>query len=186
MNASESTLPNIETLVHSYYAAVVRLCLSILDDGSAADAQDEAEDAAQETFIAAAKALENFRGEASPKTWLFSIAINTCRGRLRRRKTRRALAQAVEAVQRLFGGIDDPQQHAECAERDRVLWAAVDALDEKHRLVMLLRYVHNLPVSEIAAVLEINEGTVHSRLHYARQQLAGQLKRSAVFEEAAA
>jgi RNA polymerase sigma-70 factor (ECF subfamily) len=76
-----------------------------------------------------------------------------------------------------------PEHAVETAERDHDLWAAVDSLDDKHRLVIALRYVHELPVAEIAQVLEINEGTVHSRLHYARRQLARQLRRSLVFEE---
>jgi RNA polymerase sigma-70 factor, ECF subfamily len=173
----------IDDLVRCYYAAVARLALSILDDGRAPDASDQAEDAAQETFIAAARSLSDYRGSASPKTWLFAIAINVCRTRLRRRKARAVLAQTVGGLVRLFGTVETPEQRVERSERDRELWSAVDALEEKHRLVILLRYVHELSAGEIAQVLETNEGTVHSRLHYARQQLAQDLKRSAVFQE---
>ena len=56
-------------------------------------------------------------------------------------------------------------------EADRQLWQAVDALDDKHRLVVILRYVHELSTAEIAAALDISQGTVHSRLFYARQRL---------------
>jgi RNA polymerase sigma-70 factor, ECF subfamily len=174
----------IEDLVRCYYAAVTRLALSILDDGCAPDAAAESEDAAQETFIAAARSLADYRGSASPKTWLFAIAINVCRTRLRRRKARAVLVQTVGGLARLFSGAETPEQRVERTERDRELWSAVDALDEKHRLVILLRYVHDLSAGEIAQVLDTNEGTVHSRLHYARQQLAQVLKRSAVFQEA--
>lgn len=189
MQAHEASTLTLDSLVHSYYPAVVRLALSILADGSPATL-DEAEDAAQETFIAAANALGSFHGGSSLKTWLFAIAINTCRSRLRRRKAQRALAQTLANVQRLFGGTENtqcpaqsPERATETAERDRELWNAVDSLDEKHRLVVLLRYVHELPVTEIARALEVNEGTIHSRLHYARQQLARQLRRSLVFQE---
>lgn len=183
MDTAERTIPDIDELVHCYYGAVVRLALAILDNGSP-EADPQAEDAAQETFIAAAGALREYRGTASLKTWLFAIAINTCRSRLRKRRARQALTRAVTTFQRIFGGIESPEQRAECAERDRQLWTTVNALDEKHRLVVVLRYVHELPAAEIAQALGITEGTVHSRLHYARQQLAGQLRRSTVLEEA--
>lgn len=186
----------IEDLVLRYYPAVVRLALAILDDGSGRypdglPAVDEAEDVAQETFIAAARSLEDFRGSASPKTWLFSIAINACRSRLRKRKAQRRLVQMLGLAQRLFGQQGTPGQGAErgveqgveCDERDRQLWSVVNDLSEKHRLVVVLRYVHELDSAKIAEVLRISEGTVHSRLHYARQQLAEKLRDTAVFEE---
>ena len=189
MQANEANALTLDALVHNYYPAVVRLALSILSTDGSPAALDEAEDAAQETFIAAANALSGFHGASSPKTWLFAIAINACRSRLRRRKAQRALAQTLAHLQRLFGqgapvdGAQSAEQAVEVAERDRVLWAAVDSLDEKHRLVVLLRYVHELPVAEIAQALEISEGTVYSRLHYARQFLARRLRRSLVFQE---
>lgn len=184
MQNDEALLPDMDDLVHAYYPAVVRLAISILDDGSSVDVLDEAEDAAQETFISAAKAMSAYRGSASLKTWLFAIAINACRSRLRRRKARRAMAKTLGALQRALGSQDAPEGAAVRSERDRQLWQAVDRLDEKHRLVVLLRYVQELPAAEIAQVLEITEGTVHSRLHYARRQLAIWLRRDAMFEEA--
>src|SRR4030095_6915108 len=71
----------IERLVQTYQGAVYRLALSILDDS------DEADDATQEVFVAALRALESFRGNASFKTWLFSITVNVCRNRLTRHKS---------------------------------------------------------------------------------------------------
>jgi RNA polymerase sigma-70 factor (ECF subfamily) len=170
---------DLDRLVSEYYPAVARLACSILND------EDEAQDAAQETFIAAVRASADFRGEASLKTWLFSIAVNQCRTRLRRQAAQRRMAQAVLAVQRLFGAVDSPENALERSDRDQQLWAAVDRLDEKHRLVVILFYVQELSAAEIADVLGVQEGTVHSRLHYARQQLARQLKRSVFLEEAA-
>ena len=174
---------DIDDLVRCEYAGVVRLCRAILSDLSAPDAEDEAEDAAQEAFIAASNAVDNFRGQSSARTWLFSIAINTCRARLRRRKGRRALTNTLAAVQRVFGATELPEQQVERLDRDRRLWAAVDRLDDKHRLVVVLRYLYNLPAVEIAQTLGVNEGTVYSRLHYARRQLLGQLQRAQEWEE---
>jgi RNA polymerase sigma-70 factor (ECF subfamily) len=160
---------SIDSLVHEHYAYIRRLALSILDD------PHEADDAAQETFIAAHRSLGEYRGQAQLKTWLSAIAINACRGRLRKRKVRLALQRTLNALHLQ----DAPSASIEAAaagrEAERQLWSAVDHLDEKHRLPVLLHYVHELSAAEIAAVLGINEGTVHSRLHYARFALQARL-----------
>lgn len=154
-----------EALVREYYGYVLRLCLSVLDDAT------EAEDAAQETFISAARDLPGYRGEAEPKTWLYAIAVNTCRGRLRKRRARQRLENSLRVVYSLFQRSADPEQAIVQDEANWQVWQAVDDLGEKHRLPVILRYVHELSTSEIATILNLSEGTVHSRLHYARQRL---------------
>jgi RNA polymerase sigma-70 factor (ECF subfamily) len=165
----------IETLVMEHYAYVRRLALSILDNGSQ-DVSAEADDAAQETFVAACQALPGYRSEASMKTWLTTIAVNTCRGRLRKRKVQQALHTTLEAIHSLIARPATPEEIAIQNEADRQLWKAVDNLEDKHRLPVILRYVHDLTVPEIAEILRMREGTVHSRLHYARQKLHQQLQ----------
>jgi len=159
----------IEALVREYYGYVLRLCLSVLDDAT------EADDAAQETFISAARDLPGYRGEAEPKTWLYAIAINTCRGRLRKRRARHRLENSLRAVYSLLQRSADPEQAIIQDEANWQVWRAVDDLGEKHRLPVILHYVHELSASEIAAVLGLSVGTVHSRLHYARQYLHARL-----------
>ena len=63
------------------------------------------------------------------------------------------------------------------AERSEALWRAINSLDEKHRLPIVLRYYHELSTQEIADVLNVNVGTIHSRLSNARARLNGELKR---------
>jgi RNA polymerase sigma-70 factor (ECF subfamily) len=156
---------DIESLVSAHYPYVRRLALSILDD------PDEAEDAAQEAFIAANRALSSFRGQSQVKTWLTSITVNACRSHLRRRKARQALSAALQTLPLSRPAQTSPEAWAVQSESDRQLWNAVDELDDKHRLVVILRYVHELSTAEIAAALDISQGTVHSRLYYARRQL---------------
>jgi RNA polymerase sigma-70 factor (ECF subfamily) len=71
---------------------------------------------------------------------------------------------------------DQPESEAIQNEADRKLWQAIHTLDEKHRIPIILRYYHDLPVNEIAEMLGIPVGTVHSRLNHARERLRGWLK----------
>jgi RNA polymerase sigma-70 factor (ECF subfamily) len=168
----------LEHLLGEYYPYIHRLAFSILDD------LHEADDVAQETFIAAHKSLAEFRHESSPKTWLSSIAINASRDRLRKRKIRRSLTSTLQTFHLLKNPPASPEHLAIKNETDQSIWKAVDALDEKHRLPVILRYVHELNVPEIANILHISQGTVHSRLHYARRKLHAQLGYLDSLEEA--
>jgi len=157
----------IEQLVQTYQADLYRLTLSILAD------PDEASDAVQETFLAALRALATFRGEAAFKTWLFSIAINLCRTRLARRRTRGRLQNILQILQPSAPALEEKVIQT---EKESGLRQLVNNLDEKHRLPIILRYYHNLPIGEIAALLRLPIGTVHSRLNTARERLRATLE----------
>jgi RNA polymerase sigma-70 factor (ECF subfamily) len=158
----------IERLVQTHQQEVYRLALSILDD------PDDADDATQEVFLSALRNLDSFRGHASFKTWLFSITINVCRSRLQRLKSRGHLQQIL---QNLFAQDQaHPEKEALQNESAAALWQAIHALDPKHRIPIVLRYYHDLSVAEIADMLDIPIGTVHSRLNHARASLHALLK----------
>lgn len=74
-----------------------------------------------------------------------------------------------------------PEEAASGNEAERQLWNAVDRLDEKHRLPIILRYTYDLSASEIAETLGISEGTVYSRLHYAREKIQQLLAQDETF-----
>ena len=160
----------IEKMVHTYQRDVYRLALSILDD------PDEAEDGTQETFLAALRAISSFREDAAFKTWLFSITINVCRSRLRRGKNRGRLQQILQSLFHLRSEVEYPEATAVRDELDAELWNAIRTLDEKHRIPIVLRYYHDLPIADIAEMLNIPPGTVHSRLNHAREKLRALLK----------
>lgn len=162
---SAEVVLKVDQLVREFYPYIHRLALSILDD------VNEADDVAQETFIAAHRFLAGFRNESNPKTWLSAIAINASRGRLRKHNARQALLNTLHALHLLKNLPATPEQAAIQNEADQCIREAVDRLDEKHRIPLILRYVHELTVPEIAQILHINQGTVHSRLHYARKHL---------------
>jgi RNA polymerase sigma-70 factor (ECF subfamily) len=159
----------IESFVQTYQQAVYRLALSILDDPS------EADDATQESLLAALRGLNSFQGASSLKTWLFSITVNICRTRLQRRKQSERLRHILGGVLRVQSA-PSVEENAVEKESSESIWHAIHSMDEKHRIPVVLRYYHDLSVAEIAHILQIPEGTVHSRLNTARRQLHEVLK----------
>lgn len=162
----------VEAMLRTYADYIFQLSLSILRD------RDEAKDATQETFLAAAEHLRRYQPGTNFKAWLSQIAVNRCRGVLRKRKSQQALQQTLQILHSLVSRSPGPEEAAIQSEARSELWAAVDALDEKHRLPVILHYVNEIPTAEVAQILGLSRGTVHSRLHYACQQLQGSLRRS--------
>lgn len=162
----------VESLVHAYYDDVLHLATTILKD------TNEAADVTQEVFIKAVTHLDGYRGEAAPKTWLFSIAINQCRQALRKRKSSQKLTKTLQRLSQFVKRTRSPEEKVSDLEQDTELWTAVAQLKEKHRLPILLHYVHNLSTREIAEVLDSRPGTIQSRLHYGRRELHHKLQQA--------
>ena len=162
----------IETLVDEFYNYIYRLSYSILHD------HDTAEDAVQETLIIAYLKLDHYQSGTNLRAWLSTIAVNHCRNQIRKQKRRMTKQDMWHSFQGVFGKQDSPEASAMQGETDSQLWAAIDKMDDKHRLPLILRYVHGLPVREIADILEVKPGTIHSRLHYGVKKLRTSLKRS--------
>ena len=156
----------VETLMLAYYDFIYRIAVSFLCD------PDEASDAAQETFLQAAQHLDQYQPGTSIKNWLITIVVNVCRRRYRMSETRRRLQQILGmfAYQAHTNSLT-PEDLVIAKEKKLEIQKAVDLLDNKHRMPLLLRYVHGMTVPEIAAALDLNEGTVYSRLHYAHKKL---------------
>jgi len=133
---------------------------------------DAADDLFQETWLRLVRARQRFDPRRRFSTWLFQIANNLCRDRWRRRSVERRALQAVrehaEVLARPAPGPDEPVERSE--RRGRVL-ASLDALPERLREVLVLRYYQELSEKEIASVLGIPRGTVKSRLHAAANAL---------------
>lgn len=157
-------------LVERYETKVASVVTAMLGPG------DDAEDVGQETFIRFYRSIDRFRSEASLGTYLTRIAINLSRNALRR--GRRQAAR--------FQGRDDSAFHAaepaketgdEIERRERMgrVRRAIDRLDGKHRAVVVLRMIEGYSTKETAAILEIPEGTVLSRLSRAMKKLEADL-----------
>jgi RNA polymerase sigma-70 factor (ECF subfamily) len=156
----------VEQLVSSCQPAALRLALSILDDPA------EADDVTQEAFIKAMRGISAYREEASFNTWLYRIIVNSCLGRLRKKRARQRLSQLLFERDRHAGQEDAPfEKHAIQDDSSEQVMQAVSSLDDDHRLPVLLRYYHELPIAEIAEMLSVSPRTVHTRLKQAHERM---------------
>ncbi len=160
----------VEAMVAAYRAGLYRLACSVLND------PDEAEDAVQQALLSAALNLRRYQPGSNFKAWLFTIAVNVCRGLLRKQKARLALARLLGLAWAKPARTGVPEQAFEQEETAGELWKAVESLDEKHRLVVCLRFQQGMSIAEIAQVLSIREKTVYSRLYEAFHRLRSQLE----------
>ena len=151
---------------------------------------EEARDLTQETFLQAFRHLAGFRGEADLRTWLYRIAVNQARNRWRwwkRRRRDRTVSLDAPAHEShdapLSAGLPsreagDPEEQALARERERALLAALRTLSRPYREVIVLRDIEGLSYEEVALALEINVGTVKSRLSRGRGELRRRLEGS--------
>jgi len=160
----------LELFVSAHQTDVFRLALSIVQDPAVAN------EVTQETFIAALRSLRSYQEKSSFKAWLYTITINISRSHLRKQKARDKLRTTLTSILRLdLQRQSTPEDAVIQSEKEKAVWKALNELDEKHRTVMVLRYFQDLPISEIAEILSTSEGTIHSRLHTARNRLRNAL-----------
>jgi RNA polymerase sigma-70 factor, ECF subfamily len=141
---------------------------------------EDARDVLQDTFIKAYENLEGFRGGSSLYTWLFRIAVNTSLSHRRKRKWVPMSSSGAEDANAGEGWADPsapgPAEPLEAREVEAQVQRALDALDEEHRTVVVLRDIQHCDYREIAEILGVPPGTVKSRLHRARLMLRDKLK----------
>src|SRR6267378_3215245 len=147
-----------EEIVRRYQDIAFRTAYVIT--GSAADA----EDAAQEGFVKAYRALATFRTGAEPRPWLLRIVANEARNRVRSSGRRQQVELRLAGSYRPGGAAPSPEAAAVAAEDTKRLLGFVNELSEDDRQVIVSRYLLELSGEETAAALGIPEGTVKSRL----------------------
>ncbi len=162
--------PAFEELVMTYQHRVFGVALRMLGNRA------EAEDVAQEAFVRAHRALGAFRGDAKLSTWLYAITSRLCLNRLASGE-RRMARQGEHALLRLSDAGPRPDAALERRELETALGRAIAELPEDRRIVVVLRDLEGLSYEEIAQVLELELGTVRSRLHRARAELKEKLER---------
>lgn len=136
---------------------------------------DDAQEAAQEAFIAAWKGLPFFRGESSFATWLYRLTNNACMDLLRKEQRHQAAAgpslDDEEVELDVAAPAGDPHAEAEKSELRETVEAGLRSLPEEFRAVLILREIHQRSYDEIADVLDLDLGTVKSRISRGRKQL---------------
>ena len=153
----------------------------------------EAEDVAQEVFITVFKTIDTFREEAKFSTWLYRVAVNHSKNRIKylsRRQDRNKdeLDETVHGEATSTNGAigtprpSTPDRALEGAQMEKVLQEAIATLDEEQRTVVILRDVEDLSIEEICEITGLPDGTVKSRLHRARLVLRKKLQRQGIGE----
>src|SRR5688572_26116904 len=165
-------------IVRRWERKIFALCFGMLGR------EDDAADAAQETFIAAYKNAANFRGEARVSSWLHRIAVNQCLTTKRRQKTRAEdfLDDEDGSEERVFVASPNlsPARTTEKAERMNLVRQAVGALPTDLRQVIVMKEFEEMTFQEISDTLEVPLSTVKSRLYTALKQLRMKLERTPV------
>ncbi|HWW00668.1 MAG TPA: sigma-70 family RNA polymerase sigma factor [Candidatus Acidoferrum sp.] len=181
--AKAGDLNAFEALTTRYEQRVYSLALRMLRQ------EQDAEDVTQQTFLSALENLAGFRGEAAFSTWLLRIASHAALKVIRKRKGLEtvSLEEATEPAHNsdviphpeyIADWRQSPEQLVERNEIRRLLDGALDELDEKHRLVFLLRDVEGFSVKETAEALGLTEANTKVRLLRARLQLRERLTRT--------
>lgn len=152
----------IEDMMLHYSTPILRTCYVMLNDAHLA------EDAMQETFVKAFKALSSFRGDSREETWLTRIAINTCKDMLRGRWFRFVDRRKVLE--------DLPEASVPFEATDDTLLQEVMALPKKYRAAILMTYYWNLPAKEAAEALGIAPSTLYVYVSRARKMLKTRLE----------
>lgn len=169
-------------LIRLYQGRIYRLVFRMLGD------RTEAEDLAQEVFITVFKSIDGFRGDSKLSTWLYRVATNHCKNRIkyldrRARGKKREFDEIAEhgtidsATMNPSSQIARPDQMMEAYQKERILQVAIASLEEEHRTLIVLRDIEHLTYEQIQEITGLPEGTVKSRLHRARHALRAKVQR---------
>lgn len=143
--------------------------------------REEAQDIAQEAFVRAYSNLHTFDQKRKFSTWIFRIATNLCIDRIRKKKPDYSLDAQVPGTEGLdmysqIAAADElPEDEVERMETQERVQYEIGRLPEKYRSVITLRYMEELPLQEIADILDLPLGTVKTRVHRGRDALRKQI-----------
>ncbi len=148
----------------------------------------EAEEVTQEAFVQVFRAIDRFRGDAKLSTWLFRVAVNLCKNRMKYNARRASAGQTdldsvaehtqlnrAEGVS--VGSVARPDELAEGKQLEVIVKIAINQLEPEFRQLVILRDVEDLSYEEIADVTGLPRGTVKSRIHRGRSQLRARVER---------
>lgn len=159
-------------LVLRYQRRVYAIAYGMLKNSADAD------DVSQEVFLRLHRYLPEFTGQSSLYTWLYRITVNLCIDHHRSARRGAAFERDDDAIAAadsqttseagLAGHVPHPSQDLDTRELGEQVMKALDSLSEQHRAILVLREVEGMSYEDLAQTLNINKGTVMSRLHHAR------------------
>jgi RNA polymerase sigma-70 factor (ECF subfamily) len=172
----------LDRLVMRHKDRIFNLCFRLLGDYS------DAEECAQEIFVKVFRSLKTFRLESSFSTWVYTIAVNTCKNRRNSAEFRfwkRVLRFGQDSQEEENGPdleFEDPSASPldliSEKEQETLLQAAINSLSYDHRTVIVLRHIEDLSYEEICGITGYNLGTLKSKLARARMELQKKLQRA--------
>ena len=171
-----------EELIRQYEKKVYSLCARMCGNA------EDAEEAAQDAFPALWRGIDRFRQESSLSTWIYRLASNACID-LMRRKKKGAGSVSLDDEELFVDAVDpapQPHEEAERRETQRLLQEGLLSLPAEYRSILLLREIEGLSYSEISAALDLELGTVKSRISRGRTLLRNFLSVNGNFFENAA
>lgn len=170
--ARQGDVQAFEELAGSYYAKVYNICYRMLNN------PDDACEQAQETFIKAFRYIKDFKGNCSFSTWVYRIATNTCLDSIRKNskiKNNVSMEQAtfedITIMDKLISNSPGPEKIAETNAQRAAIKEALNKMNEKNRIIIILRDFMGLSYEQISETLETPVGTVKSRISRARSEL---------------
>ena len=170
-----------EELIRQYEKKVYTLCFRMCGNS------EDAEEAAQDAFLALWRGIDRFRQESSLSTWIYRLATNACIDTLRRRK-KQSGSVSLDDEELFVDAVDtspQPQETVEHREAQKLLQEGLPALPEEYRKVLILREIEGLSYTEIAESASIELGTVKSRISRGRSLLRNFLSGNGNFFEIA-
>ncbi len=160
-----------EELTTAYYSKVYSICYRMLNN------TEDAYEQAQETFIKAFKYIKDFKGNCAISTWLYRIATNVCLDFIRKNKKKKVISieqntfEDLQLKDSLISENPGPEKVAETNAQKQAIKEAMDKMNEKNRLAIILRDFMGLSYEEISETMKIPVGTVKSRISRARNEL---------------
>lgn len=170
-----------EELIRQYEKKVYTLCFRMCGNS------EDAEEAAQDAFLALWRGIDRFRQESSLSTWIYRLATNACIDTLRRRK-KQSGSVSLDDEELFVDAVDtspQPQETVEHREAQKLLQESLSALPEEYRKVLILREIEGLSYTEIAESASIELNTVKSRISRGRSLLRNFLSGNGNFFEIA-
>lgn len=166
LRVKKGDVDSFDLLVERHYKRIYALTFQLLGN------PEDAADATQDTFMKAFEQIKRFRGNSSFSTWLYRIAVNSCKDMMRRKRPIQFSQLSPEDEHTEFNLASfpepDPEEFLAKYEQSELVWLALKKLPHEARQILVLCDMQGFSYAEVGEILNLPEGTVKSRLHRAR------------------